>query len=655
MPRSLPLAALAGLATACGSPPSDVQPPLHAIEDGGAADAAPTPDAGADAGPADASAARPDAAPPAFCAEQANGARCEDGDACTVDDRCYDGACVAGAPVTCPAPDACHHAGRCSPDTGRCTYRPRSNGARCEDGSVCTERDQCVDGRCAPGEPVPDSTPPCSEGLCFTDVAEEAGLAPVAGFVGTTMGGGAGFLDYDGDGWLDLIYGNEGGPPRLYRNEADGTFAEVTALAGLPEEGSFGRFMGLAASDYDGDGDVDLYYLHRGANALYRNDGGTFTDVTEAAGVGDERWSTAAAFADFDGDGDLDLYVGNFIRRASFPDHEPFPNALYRNDDGVFVDVARELGVAGAGTTLAAAWSDFDGDGRLDLFVCNDFGSHVQPNRLYRNLGGRFEDVSATRGADLALYCMGIAPGDFDRDGDLDYYFANLGGNALLRNDGDAAFSNATAMTGVGGRFDACFRGLLSASWSVAFHDFDSDGWLDLYVSNGYVSSDSHLANARNARNAVYRHQGASLAFVDVSRSARADHDGIGRGAAFGDYDRDGDIDVLQIEIDGMPRLLRNDAPAPGHWLRLHLQGRGANRDAIGARVTVYAGGVTHLREVTGGGGYQSDSERTVHVGLGPASTATRIEIRWPSGVLQELTDIAANQELTLAEPSRRL
>lgn len=509
------------------------------------------------------------------------------------------------------------------------------------------------------GDPCrPDPVPPCSEGLCFTEVTREAGIT----FTGTTaesfqIGGGAAFLDFDGDGRLDLLLGTESVRPTLYRNRGDGTFEDVTIAAGIPELPIPSRFMGFAVGDYDGDGDPDVYLVARGPNRLLRNEGdGTFTEVTDLAGVGDPSWSVAAAFGDFDGDGDLDLYVGNYIEIVEYPDHVAYPNVLYENrGDGTFVEVTAAFGVAGAGTTLAVSWSDFDGDGDLDLLVCNDFGGTVEPNRLYENTGAaapgdRFREVAAARGAALAFFCMGIAPGDVDRDGDLDYYFTNLGDNALLLNEA-GGFVDVARASGTANGWDACHVPLRISGWAAAFHDFDQDGWLDLFVSNGFMPSAPELDNQLASPNAVFRHRGEGIGFVDVSRSSGAADPGMGRGAAFGDFDGDGDIDVLQVNIDGSARLFRNDSPAGGGFLRVVLVGRASPRDGQHARLTARAGGALLVREASTSPGYTSASEQAVHFGLGDAEEVEALEVRWPSGTRQRAFALPRNTRVTLVEP----
>ncbi|RMH37102.1 MAG: hypothetical protein D6689_21445 [Deltaproteobacteria bacterium] len=661
--RHARIRALAGLvaAAACAGPPS--RPPAHdaaAIDATPRADAARTDAARTDAARADAAAAdaaRPDAPPRADagpCATAADGTPCDDGDACTQVDVCAAGVCAGTAPVVCES-SACRAAGTCDPATGRCDAPPLPDGTACDDGSVCTAGDTCRAGTCEPGERVPPPGPPCSEGLCFAEVSAAAGID----WTGTTaltqrIGATAVFADVDGDGWLDALVGAEGGPPRLYRNRGDGTFADVTASAGLAAAAAGAPFMAAAAADYDNDGDVDLFLMRWGPNRLLANDGtGAFVDVTAAAGVaGDGAWTTAAAFGDFDGDGWLDLYVGNYVREVQFPTHVPEPNRLYRNrGDGTFEDVTAITGTAGAGTTLAVAWTDYDGDGDADLMVCNDFGAFIEPNRLYRNDGaGAFAEVAADEAADVAIYCMAIAPGDYDRDGDLDYYLANIGHNPLLART-PAGFVDRADAAGADVTHDACFTDLFATSWGAAFADFDDDGWLDLFVSNGYIPADESIANPVRAVNALLHHQGPSLTFADVAATAGVDDDGPGRAIAVGDYDRDGDLDVLQVTLE-RALLWRNDSPAAGGAIHLQPRGRASAADGIGLQVRAdLAGGAVVVREVAAQTGYMATHERAAHLGLGAAPRAEVITFRWPSGAVHRWRRVPAGTRATVVEP----
>ena len=527
--------------------------------------------------------------------------------------------------------------------------------------------------------PPPDLTP-----VRFTDVTAACGLdfrmhsgSQVKNYIIESKGGGGAFLDYDGDGWLDIYLVNgsrlEGYPDSaaaptnaLYRNMGDGTFANYTRTAGV---GDAGWGMGCAAADYDGDGDLDLYVTNYGPNVLYRNEGnGQFRDVGQAAGVDLAGWSTGASFGDYDRDGDLDLYVAQYLQFA--PEHVPprggmwkgvlvfagplgLPGAqdvLYRNEgNGQFRDVTRQARAGQFEPTygLSALFCDYDQDGDSDLYVANDSA----PNFLYRNEGnGQFRDVGVEAGAALsaeggAQAGMGIAYGDYDGDGDGDFLVTHFEDdyNTLYGNQGDGRFAVVSAAAGL------AEPSLPHLAFGTFFLDYDNDQDQDLFVANGHVYPQiRHLAPTGYAEpNQLFANQGpagayrfAEVAAGDVSRPA------VSRGAAKGDYDNDGDVDVLVFNLDGPPQLLRNDGGNQRNWLSLRLVGGG-----LGAKIAVSSGGVEQTTELVSGGSFLSHSDGRVHFGLGFNQAADWIEIRWPSGRVQRLEDVAANQFLTVEEP----
>ncbi len=497
-----------------------------------------------------------------------------------------------------------------------------------------------------------------AQDLALTDVTLAAGITWQHNDGATMMGACGAFLDYDKDGRLDLLLGGGFSQTTLYRNVGGGRFAEVTPPPFPAPDGW--ETMCLTVADFDDDGDPDVFVGRYGPNRLFRNDGvgpggtPTFTDITTGALAGTD-FTTTAAFGDYDGDGNLDLFVGNYIGpRGSYPNHQPTPDHLFRgHGDGTFTDVT-DPGLAGQGTALASAFTDFDQDGDVDLWVCNDFGATVEPNRLHRNdgpnpVGGwSFAQIANTAGTDLAMFCMGIASGDYDHDGDLDRYFTNLGRNVLLRDDG-GVFADVTATAGVELTHDPdTTPQLLATSWGCGFHDFDHDGWVDLYVSNGHIPAAPAIANGRNTRNTLYRHDGASLTFTETG--GRLD-DGIGRGAAFGDFDNDGDVDVLQVNIDRRPVLLRNDSPRRGQWFAPRLIGRLSHRDAIGAFARAEVATFTAVREVRRNDSFESSSEPRLHFGLGQTDRVRAFDVRWPSGIEQQLYDLPVDGRLDLVEP----
>jgi hypothetical protein len=557
--------------------------------------------------------------------------------------------------------------------------------------------------------PPPTLTAPPSvdaaPGVLFSDATTSSGLAafrhvsggPAKDYIVEATGSGVALVDYDNDGWLDVYLvngsvwpaqrGHESAPAAaLFRNNKDGTFADVTAAAGVDNR-RWGQ--GVCAGDFDNNGREDLYVTNFGRSRLYRNNGdGTFTDLAEAARVAVDGWSTGCAFGDYDGDGRLDLFVAGYVKldsdklppapphggalapRASPPPEEKramgaayFAGApyceyrsqpvmcgprglkgdgdhLFHNDgDGTFTDVSARAGVGDAAGLFGfgVAFFDFDDDGRLDLFVAND----STPNYLYRNRGdGTFQDVSYASGAALdeagrEQAHMGVAVGDYDNDGRDDLHITNFADdyNVLYHNDGKGLFSDVSYPAGVA-RPSIPFLG-----WGTAFADYDNDGWLDLIVANGHVypiADQSDWNTSYRQRMLLFRNLKGR--FVEVAGSA-----GPGllvprpsRGLAAGDVDNDGDVDVVLSNLDAGPTLLRNDGGhQAGHWLTLRLVGdpaRKCPRDAIGSVVHLTAGGIRRRGEVASGRSQISQSDLRVHFGLGEAARVDRLEVRWANG-----------------------
>jgi hypothetical protein len=522
----------------------------------------------------------------------------------------------------------------------------------------------------------------------FVEVAEASGIqfVHIGGhtaekYMIETLGSGVCFLDYDGDGLEDLYFVQSGTVPgrqgpkvsdALYRNLGGGRFADVTAAAGI---GEFGYGMGCAAGDIEGDGDVDLYVTNFGPNVLFRNNGdGTFTDVAQAAGVANPLWSASAAFADYDGDGDLDLYVANYvdfamdnnkmcgdlprrIRTYCHPDaYEGVPDALYRNQgDGTFRDVAAEAGLTQRyGKGLGVVWSDLDLDGDLDLYVAND----SVPNALYRNEGsGHLLDVTLSSNTCCSEdgrpeAGMGVDAGDVDGDGRFDLIVTNLSGepNELYRNLGGMTFEITTFPSGFGA------VSLPFVGFGTNIFDFDNDGDQDIMVVNGHIIDNIALLNDASTyeqRPFLFENVGGGRV-REVGREHGTYFNGVfvGRGLALADIDLDGDLDAAINNHDQRARLLRNEGGNALHWLRLRLQARTrGNRDGIGARAEVTAGGRRQVDEVRSGTSYGSENERALHFGLGDSISAERIDIRWPSGSRTRVEGVAADQILVIVEP----
>lgn len=544
-----------------------------------------------------------------------------------------------------------------------------------------------------------DSTP----GVRFTDVTAAAGLSAFRYASGTAAkdyifeatGAGAGFIDYDGDGWLDIYLPNggtlealQGRAPfpaaALFRNDRNGRFVDVTARAGVANR-RWGQ--GVCAGDYDNDGRSDLYVTNIGGNRLYRNVGdGRFLDSAPSAGVAAGGWSTGCGFGDFDRDGRLDLFVAGYVDLdlnhlpppASGPASAPaadtprdgtrmpapyVPGAsacyyrgarvmcgprglkgsrdflFHNNGDGSFTDVARRAGVddSRGAYGFGVAWVDYDDDGWLDLLVAND----SSPSYVYRNRrDGTFADESLPSGAAVTedgreQAGMGIAIGDYDGDARLDIHRTNFAddSNVLYRNESPGRFIETTWRAGLG------FPTLPFVGWGTAFLDADRDGWLDLIVANGHVypAADRHRwGTSYRQRMLLFRNVRGQYEEVKASTGEPFAVPGTGRGLAVGDYDNDGDLDVLVNNLDAPPTLLRNDLVAPTRrWLTITLLGdvaAGSPRDAIGSVVDAATEGPPVRREVASGRSFNSQSDLRVHLGLGDMDVLEAVEVRWPNG-----------------------
>jgi hypothetical protein len=526
--------------------------------------------------------------------------------------------------------------------------------------------------------------PPPPGSPLFVEVAAAAGLdfvhhngASGEFYYPELMHSGAAFLDYDNDRFLDAYLVQAGPLPvephtdrnanRLYRNRGDGTFEDVTATAGV---GDRGYGTGLAVADYDRDGDVDIYATNLGRNTLYRNNGdGTFTDVTAEVGVGDRGYSTSAAFVDLDADGDLDLYVCNYlewspeIERACYGlaglrgycspivYDRPQPDSLYRNNgDGTFTDVSQRSGIrADKSTGLGVATADFDGDGHVDIYVAND----QMANFLWMNNGdGTFREEALIRGCALnedgmPEAGMGVTTEDIDDDGDWDLFMAHLSGetNTFYRNVGGGFFRDVTHEMRLGA-ISQPYTG-----FGTSLFDYNADGYFDLFIANGKVRLGDTMDYDYAEPNLLLR-GGPGGTFQDVSdRSEVFSLVEVSRGAAFGDYDNDGDLDILMSNNEGPVRLLRNEAQGDRHWLTVQLVGRTADRDAIGSLITIVAGGRQRRRLVQPAYSYCSSNDPRIHFGLGELETVDLLTVRWPGGQTEERRNVAADEFLRLVEP----
>lgn len=518
-------------------------------------------------------------------------------------------------------------------------------------------------------------------GGLFRDVAREAGLAfrwghkSVEGLdILETIGHGCAFVDYDNDGHLDILLVGDAGPA-LYRGDGRGKFADVSASALPPVSGST-HFLGCAVADFDGDTFPDLYLSGYGSARLYRNDGGRgFKDVTAGSGLaarGPYDWTTSAAWADADGDGDLDLYVGRYvrfdpqtpplcpyvtldgkqIRMACDPGrYTPQRGSLYRNDGGgKFTDITAQAGLGDAhGNALGCLFGDMDEDGKPDLYVAND----LQPADLYQNLGkGRFRNIGPESGTAYSangttMAGMGIDWGDYDNDARFDLLVASFSDQpkSLFRNEGRRFFSDQSYASGLG---PASYRPL---AFGASFVDVENDGWLDVVFTNGHVFSqvEQVIAGATYPQSTLLLKNTAGK-FTDATASAGPDFARkiVGRGIARGDFDEDGRLDLLAVDDEGAPLLLRNEAREAGHWLALRvLDAKG--REAVGARVTLTLEGKSRIDEVRAGGSYLSANAFALHFGLGERPTVDSLRVRWPDGTVRTFARLAVDRAYTVA------
>jgi len=525
----------------------------------------------------------------------------------------------------------------------------------------------------------PDRTP----SVVFTDVTASAGIDFVETIgdrdltnIVESVGVGCAFVDYDNDGWLDIYFVNgtwrrglsdpnldsqeraklASATDRLYRNRRDGTFEDVTRRAGLARP-AYG--MGVVAVDFDNDGDQDLYVTNYGPNFLYRNNGdGTFTDVAVSAGVDDPGFSVGAAFFDYNADGRLDLYVGHYVDYDPTyhiyyaPDGFPGPLAyagqqdrLFRGtSDGTFLDVTVQSGIVvdPVGRAMGVGAFDYDRDGRIDLFVSND----AMENFLFRNTGGgsfvneAWESGVAFGENGEATAAMGVEIADYDGDAQLDLFVPDMTFSCLYRNVGKKGFEDCAVRSGI-----APVMGQY-VGWGGVFADFNLDGALDLFVSNG------DLHHLEPQEDVVLIGDGRGR-FTDVSETAgtylKEKH--VGRGVAGGDFDNDGDIDVLITNLNDRPVLLRNDTPrGHRHWLLVNLVGRGSNRDAIGAVVTLRVGGRVLTRLRRSGGGYLSQHDSRLHFGVGEHERIESLEVLWPDGTRDRVSDVRSDRVMTIRQ-----
>jgi enediyne biosynthesis protein E4 len=523
-----------------------------------------------------------------------------------------------------------------------------------------------------------EEVPALKSGITWTHTAGKSAMK----YLPETSGAGCAFLDYDNDGWMDIYLVNSGkcdfyDPPyglrnALYRNNRDGTFTDVTEKARVAG-GGYG--MGVAVGDYDGDGFPDIYVTQYGRNILYHNNrDGTFTDVTEKAGVAAGGWSSSAVWLDYDNDGRLDLFVCQFCeynktlscgvdsdgtRHYCIPRiFKPRPSWLFHNNgDGTFTDVSKESGIA---EHLGKAWgvvaTDINNDGRMDLFVSNDTVS----NFLFLNRGGRFDEVGLA--ADVAYNAegrarsgMGVDSADFDQDGWMDLFVANIDEEifSLYRNNHDVSFDDMAMPLGIG--MDTRWM----SGWGLKFFDYDNDGNLDLLLANGFpddnVEQYSHLVTYKEPL-LLFRNQDQKFRNVSRDSGPVFSKNFAARGLALGDFNNDGAVDVLISNNDSAPILLQNNAARKRHWVGISLRGRRCNPDATGARITYQAGGIKRQRMKVAGGSFLSSHDPRMVLGLGDQKTLDWLEVQWPqpSGAVERFADIPVNGYVTIIEGNKQ-
>jgi hypothetical protein len=518
----------------------------------------------------------------------------------------------------------------------------------------------------------------------FVDITNRAGikwgikqLAPGVKYLIETMGGGGGFIDYNNDGLLDIYLVNYSQTPQsdpnaklkdaLYRNNGDGTFTDVTESAGI-NDSMLG--MGLAVGDYNNDGFEDIYVTGYGASKLYRNNGnGTFTDVTARAGVNNKGWGASAAWFDYDNDGYLDLFVTNYLSfnpegkvPCDFFDGRPYcylskfkgaSSVLYHNNhDGTFTDVSEKAGIAGhEGKGLGVIAFDYNNDGRMDIFQANDSA----PNFLFRNNGnGTFTEVALDAGCALdpngaQRGGMGVDAEDLDGDGFQDLFVTNFSQqpNAFWHNNADGTFDETTYELGLGK------ISIPMSGFGTRFFDYNNDGLVDLFVLNGHpfepiqkVFPETTYAEPPF----LFENTGKTFREVAAEHGAALNKSYLGRGLAIGDIDNDGDTDLLLMNAGEPPVLLRNDGGNRNNWLGIKLVGTKSNRDGIGALVTVKAGNLRRTKQLLGGTSYCAASDLRLLFGLGNNQKIEEVAVRWPSGFTTTLKDVAINHYLTIKE-----
>lgn len=501
----------------------------------------------------------------------------------------------------------------------------------------------------------------------FNDIAAQIGLDKSTVSL-SLMGGGAAFVDYDQDGLLDIYLVGGDKPDYLFRNTGQGTYKDVSSDTYVKQLTNGYNTTAVSVGDINNDGCKDLFitsFSRSKSSLLLLNDcSGGFENITSQSGINSVVSSgTGAAFFDVNLDGYLDIYVVNYIDSRQFVydetnqisgfNHTGFPNHLFiNNKDQTFTEMAEEYGVADMGCGLAVLPTDYDQDGDQDLLVVNDFGQWVQPNALLQNNYPNvpFSDVSVSSGMDVGIYGMGVTSGDYDKDGDLDYYITNLGANVLMQNNGDQTFTNVANILEVDNNNN--LDGTNTIGWGCFFFDYDNDTNLDLYVSNGYIPASPFLNTSATDANVLF-HNINGLSFSNVSTENGLDNKEINRGAIYGDYDNNGSQEVFVIATSkdgkGTSAFYKNELSS-NHWIDLRLEGTTTNKDAYGAWAYLYIGEQAYVQELSSGGSHASQHSPLLHFGLGLATNIDSLEIIWPLGEKQVLKNISVDQQIQVIE-----
>lgn len=484
------------------------------------------------------------------------------------------------------------------------------------------------------------------------------------------LGGGATFIDVNNDNLVDLyLTGGDKTSDRLYLNLGNNRFHDISLESGILFHTRYFTTFGVVSGDINNDGCEDIFvttHSENERNLLMLGDcTGKFDEVSTKFGVVDKSTSTSAAFLDFNNDGFLDIYVTNYTQELEFIydenenvigyDHTCYPNFLYVNNEGnSFSEVATQFGVDDMGCGFTSSTSDFDSDGDPDIYVINDFGEWVVPNRMLRNENGvLFTDVSDSSGLGIGLYGMGVATTDFEQDGDIDFYVTNIGSNALMINDGNNNYQDMASEYGVDNEYS--LKETKSTSWGAFFADLDNNGLVDLYVANGYIPAAPFLNNSLEDDSKLFFNLGGI--YEDVSSSMGLNSTLINRGAIYGDIDNDGFLDVVTVsavitdlgrDVDGS--LVSINQKSNGNWLQVDVEGTISNRNAFGTKIYIYTASDMQFREKISGGSHASQNSEIIHFGVSNTDFIDSLKIHWPSGLVSNFIDIEVNQRILIIE-----